>query len=155
MMLSPHIAGSSPVRIPALKVKVSATDPFVFTALAADVQKALAECRRLARDEGVAAALSRYELDAIVTPSGEPAWLTDWVNGDHHESSSWSPAAVAGYPSITVPAGYVFGLPVNISLIGGAWQEGKLIRLAYAFEQAMQVRRPPQFLPSVDYDRPV
>ena len=95
--------------------------------------------------------MARHDLDAIVTLSGEPAWLTDWVNGDHHESSSWSPAAVAGYPSITVPMGAIFGLPVNISFFGGAWQEAKLIRLAHAFEQATKFRRPPQFRPTVVY----
>ena len=111
-------------------------------------QQALAMCRRLSRDEGIDATLARHQLDAIVAPTGAPAWLTDWVNGDHYLGGSSSAAAVSGYPSISVPAGYVFGLPVNLSFIGGAWQEGKLIRLAYAFEQAAEVRRSPQFLPS-------
>jgi amidase len=114
-------------------------------------RKALAACRRLARDEGIDATLAGHDLDAIVAPTGAPAWLTDWVNGDHYTGGSSSPAAVAGYPAISVPAGFVFGLPLNISLIAGPWQEGKLIRLAHAFEQAAQQRRPPQFLPAVDY----
>lgn len=114
-------------------------------------RKALAACRRLARDEGIDATLADHDLDAVVAPSGAPAWLTDWVNGDHYTGGSSSPAAVAGYPAISVPAGSVFGLPLNISLIAGPWQEGKLIRLAHAFEQAAQRRRPPQFLPAVDY----
>jgi amidase len=113
--------------------------------------RALADCRRLARDEGIDATLAKYQLDAIVAPSGGPAWLTDYVNGDHYGGGSSTPAAVAGYPSITVPAGYVCGLPVGISFIGPAWSEPALIRFAYAFEQVTQVRKPPEFRAAVKW----
>ncbi|MBM4458737.1 MAG: amidase [Chloroflexi bacterium] len=107
--------------------------------------------RRLARAEGIDALLGEHRLDAIVAPSGGPAWLTDLVNGDHYTGcGSSSPAAVAGYPSITVPAGTVFGLPIGISFIGGAFSEATLIKFAYAFEQATNARQTPAFLPSVN-----
>ena len=113
--------------------------------------EALANNHKQARDEGIDAVLRQHQLDAIIAPSGGPAWFTDWVNGDHHGGSSSSPAAVAGYPSITVPAGFVFGLPVGISFFSTAYREPTLLKLAYAFEQASRVRRPPQFLPTVAF----
>jgi amidase len=112
-------------------------------------KKARAKCARLSRAEGLDAILGRLRLDAVVAPTGGPAWLTDLVNGDHFGGSSSTPAAVAGYPSITVPAGFVSGLPVGVSFIGAAWSEVRLIRLAYAFEQATTARRTPRLLPTL------
>ena len=106
---------------------------------------ALARNHQLARAEGIDATLAAHRLDAIVAPSNNPAWPTDLANGDHFTGGSSSAAAVAGYPSITVPAGFVFGLPVGISFIGPAWSEGRLIRLASAFERATLARRPPGY----------
>lgn len=111
---------------------------------------ALAANHRLAREQGIDATLRNHALDAIVAPSGGPAWLIDHVCGDHYGGGNTSPAAVAGYPSITVPAGYVWGLPVGLSFIGPAWSEPALIGYAYAFEQGTQVRRPPAFAATVD-----
>jgi amidase len=100
-------------------------------------------CRSLARAQGIDLVLRRHHLDAIVAPTGSPAWTTDLVNGDHFTGASSTPAAVAGYPSITVPAGQAFGLPVGLSFIGTAKSEARLIALAYAYEQATKHRQPP------------
>ena len=110
--------------------------------------EALATNHRLTRERGIDKVMDEHRLDAIVAPTGGPAWVTDLVNGDHYGGGSSSPAAVSGYPSITVPAGFVHGLPVGISFFGRAWTEGVLIRVAYAFEQVTQVRLVPQFRPT-------
>ncbi|HEY6953321.1 MAG TPA: amidase family protein, partial [Bacteroidota bacterium] len=111
---------------------------------------ALEKCRKLTRKEGIDAAMKKHKLDALLAPTDSPAWLTDLVDGDHFLGGSSTAAAVAGYPSITVPAGYVFGLPVGVSFFASAWSEPTLIKLAYAFEQATKVRKAPQFLPTAD-----
>jgi amidase len=115
-------------------------------------REALARNRRLTRAGGIDAVMKKHRLDALVVPSGGPAWVIDLVNGDasNWDMESTAPAAVAGYPHITVPASYVFGLPVGISLFARAWQESTLIKLAYAFEHATQVRQAPQFLTTAD-----
>jgi amidase len=110
---------------------------------------ALANNRRYAREEGIDQVMREHKLDALVAPTGGPAWLTDFINGDHYGGSFSSPAAVAGYPHVTVPAGYVHGLPVGLSFVGGSYQEASLIGMAYAYEQATRHRRPPQFPVSV------
>ena len=111
--------------------------------------EALATCGRLAREEGLDAVLAQHRLDAIVAPTGGPAWLIDHVNGDHYAGGNSSPAAIAGYPSITVPMGSVAGLPVGMSFIGAPWTEAKLIRSAFAFERATSHRHPPTFPASI------
>jgi len=109
--------------------------------------EALAHCRRMSRAEGVDLAFAKDKLDAIVAPTGGPAWLIDLVNGDcSGAGGNSSMAAVAGYPTITVPVGYSYGLPVGMSFIGKPWTEATLIKFAYAYEQAAKARKPPQFL---------
>lgn len=105
--------------------------------------KALARCRKLSREQGIDAALNKHKLDALFAPTQAPAWPIDWVNGDHFLGSATSPAAVSGYPSITVPAGFVAGLPVGVAFWGRANAEGTLLRLAFAYEQATKHRRAP------------
>jgi amidase len=111
---------------------------------------ALANNHRYAREEGIDKILKEEKLDALVAPTGGVAWLTDYINGDHYGGSFSSPAAVAGYPHITVPAGFVADLPVGISFVGAAWTEASLIGMAYAYEQASLRRRAPRFAATVN-----
>jgi len=111
---------------------------------------ALAKNHKRSRDEGIDATIAKNKLDAIIAPTGGPAWLTDLVNGDHFTGGYSTMSAVAGYPHVTVPMGFVRELPVGLSIFGTAWSEPRLIRLAYAYEQASRKRRAPRFIPSLD-----
>jgi len=128
-----------------LFVRAQAKGPLTSAAYKA----ARAKCVRMSRADGIDATLAKHRLTAIVAPTGGPAWPTDLLNGDHFTGGSSTPSAVAGYPSVTVPAGYVHGLPVGISFIGGQWSDATLVGLAYAYEQATKVRRAPRFAPTV------
>jgi len=115
-----------------------------------DYLDALKLCRQMSRNNGIDATMKKFKLDALVAPTDSPAWLTDLIDGDHFIGGSSTMAAVAGYPSITVPAGFVFGLPVGISFFGRAWSEPALIKFAFAFEHATQSRKPPKFLAAAE-----
>jgi amidase len=113
-------------------------------------RRALANNHRLSRALGIDAVMNKHRLDALIAVTGGPAWTIDQANGDHFTGGFSSAPAVAGYPHVTVPAGFVFGLPIGISFAGRAWSEARLIRMAYAYEQATRHRKPPQFLPHAE-----
>jgi amidase len=129
-----------------LMVKAEAKGPLTDRAY----RTALAKNLLMSRKQGIDAVMDKFKLDALVGPTGGPPWATDLINGDHFSGGCSTPPAVAGYPNINVPAGYIFGLPVGISFFGRAYSEPTLIRIAYAYEQATKHRRTPRFLETPD-----
>jgi amidase len=113
-----------------------------------EYKETLEKMLRGSREEGIDKVMNEHQLDAIIAPTGGPAWKTDWANGDSGHVGSSSPAARSGYPNITVPMGFVEGLPVGISFFGRAWSEPVLLEIAYAYEQGTKHRKVPQFLES-------
>ena len=108
-------------------------------------QNALANLQRMSQQEGIDNVMNEHQLDAIIAPTGSPAWSTDWLNGDNFHIGSSSAAAWAGYPNITIPMGNIHGLPVGLSIFGRAWSEPTLIEIAYGFEQKSNARILPTF----------
>ena len=108
-------------------------------------QTALANLQRMSQQEGIDRVMDEHQLDAIIAPTGSPAWSTDWLNGDNYHIGSSSSAAWAGYPNITVPMGNIHGLPVGLSIFGRAWSEPTLIEIAYGFEQKTKARIVPTY----------
>jgi amidase len=129
-----------------LLIKAESTGPLTEKAYV----EALEKNHLLARAQGIDGLMDKNKLDAIVAPTAGPSCVTDLLNGDHFTGGSSDAAAVAGYPNINVPAGFIGGMPVGISFFGRAWSEPTLIKVAYAFEQAVKARKPPQFLPTLD-----
>lgn len=115
-----------------------------------EYRDALKKCGELSRTKGLDVTFAKNRLDALVAPTGGPAWTTDLVNGDHFTGGNTTPAAVSGYPALTVPMGYVFGLPVGLTFMGRPWTEALLLKLGFAYEQASLIRRPPGLLPSAN-----
>ena len=111
---------------------------------------ALKDSKKFAGVEGIDAVMEKHNLDAIIAQTNGPAWTIDWINGDHFSGGSSSPAAISGYPNITIPMGFVQGLPVGISFFGKAWTEPKLLKIAYAFEQATKHRAAPGFMKTME-----
>jgi amidase len=110
--------------------------------------QALAKAKELSQ-KGIEKLMDQHQLDALIAPTNGPTWTIDWVNGDHFGGGSSEPAAISGYPNITVPVGYIAGLPVGISFFGRAWSEPTLIKLAYAYEQSTKHRKVPGFVKSI------
>ena len=120
---------------------------------AAEYRTALKRAKRLSGGEGIDAALKKYRLDALVALTQSPAWPIDLINGDNWNGSfsSSTPAAVAGYPHVTVPAGFVHGLPIGVSFFASTWQDAQILALAHAFERAHAARRAPRYASSIEY----